>query len=31
MDKYIITAMGNVVYDTVSTVGTALDNYWPLK
>ena len=29
--SYITTAMGNVVYDAVSTVGTALDHYWALK
>jgi DNA-binding Lrp family transcriptional regulator len=29
--KYITTALGNVVYDAVSTVGTALDYYWAIK
>ena len=29
--KYIATALGSVVYDAVSTVGTALDNYWAFK
>jgi predicted transcriptional regulator len=29
--KYVITALGRVVYDAVSTIGKALDHYWALK
>jgi predicted transcriptional regulator len=29
--KYIATALGNVVFDAVSMVGKALENYWALK
>jgi predicted transcriptional regulator len=29
--KYVITALGSVVYDAVSTIGKALDQYWALK
>ena len=29
--KYVTTALGNVVYDAVSTVGRAVEHYWSLK
>ena len=29
--KYVTTALGNVVYEAVSMVGTALNHYWVLK
>ena len=29
--KYVTTALGNVVYDAISTIGKALDHYWALK
>ena len=29
--EYVITALGNVVYEAVSMVGKALNHYWALK
>jgi predicted transcriptional regulator len=29
--KYVTTALGNVVYDAISTVGKALEHYWDIK
>ena len=29
--KYVTTALGNIVYDAVSTVGKAVDHYWAIK
>jgi hypothetical protein len=29
--KYVTTALGNVVYDAVSTVGKAVEHYWAIK
>lgn len=29
--KYVTTALGNVVYEAVSTIGKALKHYWALK
>ena len=29
--RYMTTALGNVVYDAISTVGKALDQYWAIK
>ena len=29
--KYVTTALGNVVYDAISTVGKAVECYWAIK